>query len=137
MTRSIVLEGSTQVIDSLRGLVESLDVPSAIEDGASWFAEKVREKTPPGYSGKLPESVLYEVDDNGAYVGFDASVETAGIAALDSVTRPRTRGRSVLSRPAKEWVQAEELASVLEQSFDDYSSGAVSVIEDGISRKMA
>jgi hypothetical protein len=69
--------------------------------------------------------VIYEVSDEEALVGYEKEVETAGNTALDSVLRPKTKGRSVLK-----WVPADELATVLEETFDAYAAEGVTYMEE-------
>lgn len=138
MRQSFVLEGSDEVIDSLRSSVDSADVNRAVGAAAEWLSERVRENTPPGYSKNLPQSVLFSAIDDGEYlIGYDRGVETAGDPALDSVMRPRTRGRSVMAASRREWVGADALASVLEQTFTDYAEDSVRIVADGISGSVA
>jgi hypothetical protein len=69
--------------------------------------------------------VIYEASEDEALVGYEREVETAGNPDLDSVIRPKTRGRSVLK-----WVSTDELSTVLEETFDSYSQEAVTFMGD-------
>jgi hypothetical protein len=128
---TMVLRGLDDVVDRLRRLPASMATRSAYEEIASEFSARLRAATPPGYTKKLQDSVIFSVTDESAEVGYDEGVETAGRPELDSVTRPRTRGRSVL----RQWTKAEDLQTVLEETAASYSP--VSVIArralDGIS----
>jgi len=130
---SAKLIGLDEVVSRLRALPTSIDRESAMAEVAEDFSAILRAETPAGYSQKLPDSVLAEIGPDAAVVGFDERVETAGDPSLDSVTRPRTRGRSVIRR----WVKSEELAALTEDLFDSHSGRLVSVLErrlaDGIS----
>lgn len=138
MTQSFVLEGSEALFEALREIPEKLPVSSATEQTAAILADRVKENTPPGYNKKLDKSVLYVSESPDEYlIGYERGVETAGGPELDSVTRPRTRGRSVLSRPRREWVDADRLASVLEQTFEDYATETVRSLADGVARGLA
>jgi hypothetical protein len=138
MTKSFVLEGSEELFSALRSLIDDLDIHSSTSAAAKSMAERLRDNTPPGYSRKLPESVMFSQAAPGEFViGYERGVESAGDPQLDSVTRPRTSGRSVLARPRREWVDADRLASVLEQTFEDYSKESVRIVSDGVSRSLA
>jgi adenylate kinase len=130
---SAKLVGLDEVVSRLRALPTSIDRRSALAEVAEDFSAILRAETPAGYSRKLPDSVLSEIQADSAVVGFDERVEAAGNPSLDSAARPRTRGRSVLRR----WVKSEELAALTEDLFDSQSGRLVSVLErrlaDGIS----
>lgn len=95
------------------------------------FSARLRAATPLGYSGKLRDSVVWESDDEEAVVGYEEGVEKAGNPKLDSVIRPTTSGRSVLR-----WTPVDELEGVMEETFDAYSSTAVSVMETRFSEQI-
>ncbi len=101
-----------------------LDTDRALRDVASQFRARISSVTPVGYSGRLKRSVMAEFDEGVARVGYEEGVETSGNPELDSVLRPRTRGRSVL------WVPAEDLGELLAQEFEDFEGVAMSVLED-------
>ena len=130
----ISTDGLDDVIDALRSLPTSIDREPVFADVSQRFAARLRAATPKGYSGKLRDSVVYSADSDSGVVGYEPGVETAGDSSLDSVTRLKTKGRTVLKR----WVKPEELESVLTEAFDAYASEAVSVMSErfseGISR---
>jgi hypothetical protein len=129
----VSVEGVDKITEKLRKMPTSIDRRTIFEEAAQTFAARLRAATPDGYNQKLRDSVIYQVSDESAEVGYEAGVETAGNPDLDSVTRPKTKGRSVL----RKWVQAGELESVLEETFDSYAAEAVTLLEekfaDGIS----
>lgn len=129
MRKSFEVLGVDEVIDSIRDIPTNLDAIPALTEAAEHFSSKVRDATPPGYSQKLPDSVMYEVSGDEAVVGYEEGVETAGNPRLDSVTRPRTRGKSVLRR----WATVDDLATILEQSLDKHGDEVVSILERGLS----
>jgi hypothetical protein len=126
----IELEGVEELAEKLRNLPTSIDRKPVFGQAASTFAARLRAATPVGYSQKLKDSVIYQVSDESAEVGYEEGVETAGNPELNSVLRPSRKGRSVL----RKWVQPEELESVLEETFDAYASEAVILIEEGLAR---
>lgn len=121
----IVVEGMEEVIASLKELPTVIDRRRVFSDVASQMKQRLTSVTPLGYSGKLKRSVVSEVDEEQAVVGYEEGVETAGNPRLDSVIRPRTKGRSVL------WVHVQDLEEMAKQEFDDFSEVAVSVMESG------
>lgn len=114
------IEEAIAAIKELPSVIERRQVLSRV---ASEFHQKLASATPIGYSGKLQKSVVAEVDDEQGVVGYEQGVEKAGNPKLDSVTRPRTRGRSVL------WVHVESLEEIATQAFEDYQDTAISVME--------
>ena len=128
----VEVTGLDDVIKAIRELPTSIDTEPALESVAEKFSAILRAATPPGYSGRLKESVLWHADGDEAEVGYDEEVEKAGNPALDSVTRPRTRGRSVLR-----WVPSSDLESILEETFTAFAAEGVLHLErelaDGIS----
>lgn len=124
----VSLEGVEEIAEKLRNLPTSIDRRTVFEKAASQFSARLRAATPVGYSQKLRDSVIYQVSDESAEVGYEEGVETAGNPDLDSVLRPRRRGKSVL----RKWVQPDELESVLEETFDAYAPEAVAMIEEGL-----
>jgi hypothetical protein len=121
----VKITGLNEVIAELKKLPSSVDRAPVLEEVSEIFAARLRAATPPGYSGKLKDSVIYESSDDGAFVGYEQEVETAGNPALDSVIRPKTKGRSVLK-----WVSSDELGTVLEETFDAYAAEGVLFMED-------
>ena len=119
------ITGLKEVVAELKKLPTSIDRAPVFEEVAEIFAARLRAATPKGYSGKLKDSVIYEATDEEAFVGYEREVETAGNPDLDSVIRPKTKGRSVLK-----WVSADELGTVLEETFDAYSAEGVLFMED-------
>lgn len=120
----VKVTGLSEVIAELKKLPSSIDRALVLDEAAEIFAARLRAATPKGYSGKLKDSVIYESSDEGAFVGYEQEVETAGNPALDSVIRPRTQGRSVLK-----WVSEDELGAVLEETFDAYAAEGVLLME--------
>ena len=129
---SIGLVGLKETIAAVQRLPTSIERAPAFEEAAQTFSARLRAATPPGYSGKLRDSVIYEASDEESLVGYEEGVETSGNPKLDSVREGRTRGGSVLSR--KKWVQASDLESVLQETFDSFSDEAVEVLEKRLSR---
>jgi len=123
------ISGLDDVVASIRRFPASLATRSAYEEVASEFAARLRAATPPGYNRRLQDSVLVEVSDTSARVGYDADIETAGRQELDRVTGPpRTRGRSVLRR----WIRPDELETVLGDVVDSYLPDVPAAISKGL-----
>jgi hypothetical protein len=120
----VELKGVEEVLDAIRRIPASIDTKSVFSDVSEKFADRLRAATPPGYSGRLEKSVLWQSDEEEGLVGYDEGVERAGNPALDSVIRPNTRGRSVLK-----WVAVDELESILEETFTAYAPEAVTYME--------
>ena len=123
--KGVKITGLKEVIAELKKLPSSIDRAAVLEEVAEIFAARLRAATPKGYSGKLRDSVIYESSEDGAFVGYEQEVETAGNPALDSVIRPQTRGRSVIK-----WVSTDELGTVLEETFDAYAAEGVLFMEN-------
>ncbi len=120
----VKITGLNEVVGELKKLPSTIRLGDIYTDTAEIFAARLRAATPPGYSGTLKDSVIYEASDDEALVGYEKDVETAGNPQLDSVIRPKTKGRSVLK-----WVPADELATVLEETFDAYAAEGVTYME--------
>ncbi len=120
---SVEIVGLRETVDAIRALPTVLDRKKALTEVAGQFQARVSDVTPAGYSGKLQKSVIARVDEDEAMVGYEEGVEKAGNPKLDSVTRPRTRGRSVL------WVPPKDLEELLAQEFEDFEATATSVLE--------
>ena len=127
----VKVTGLSEVIAEIKKLSSSIDRALVLDEAAEVFAARLRAATPLGYSGKLKDSVIYESSEDVASVGYEQEVETAGNPALDSVIRPRTRGRSVLR-----WVSEEELEAVLEETFDAYASEGVLFMEERLAEQI-
>jgi len=127
----VKVTGLNEVIDELRRLPSSIDRAIVLDEAAEIFAARLRAATPIGYSGKLKDSVIYESSEDVASVGYEQEVETAGNPKLDSVIRPRTRGRSVLK-----WVSSDELGTILEETFDAYASEGVLFMEERLAEQI-
>lgn len=89
---------------------------------ASSFAERLRGETPPGYSGRLKESVIWESAGDSVLVGYESGVETGGNPSLEDIPRQR---RTVLT-----WVQDDELETVLVRGFTSFQSEATVLFEN-------
>lgn len=124
-------DGLREAIDDLRLLERRLDEGVASRETASRFAARLRAATPPGYSGRLFDSVMEQAAEDLAVVGYSSGVETAGNPALDSVTTPRTRGQSVLR-----WVPVPELESILVEAFDGYAPDGVFTMSSKIAEQV-
>lgn len=120
----VELKGVDEVIEAIRSLPTSFDTKTVFSAVSERFADRLRAATPPGYSGRLAKSVLWQADEDEGLVGYEEGVERAGNPSLDSVIRPQTRGRSVLK-----WVAVDELESILEETFTAYSPEAVTYME--------
>ena len=127
---SAEIVGLQEAIAALRAIPTVIDREKVFTDVSNQFKARLVDATPIGYSGKLKKSVIAEVDEEQALVGYEEGVETAGNPKLDSVTRPRTRGRSVL------WVHAESLEELLAQEFEDFEGTAVSVLEESFAEQI-
>lgn len=122
---SVSLEGMDDVMAAIRRIPSSLGTETALEEVGQQFSARLRAATPKGYSGRLRDSVVSDMTGGVMLVGYEEGVETAGNPKLDSVRVASTRGRSVL----RKWVQAEDLESVLEETFDAYASEVATVFE--------
>jgi hypothetical protein len=127
----IQVTGLVEVVQKLEQIQGLIDRKTVLDDAAEIFAARLRAATPKGYSGRLRDSVIYEVTDGEALIGYEQDVETAGNPKLDSVLRPKTRGRSVLK-----WVSADELGTVLEETFDAYAPEGVVYIEERLAEQI-
>lgn len=128
---TVKLIGLEDVVRAISGIPTVIDRESVYDEVSQTFAARLRAATPAGYSGKLQESVIYEVSEAAAEVGYEQEVETAGNSDLDSVIRSKTRGRSVLR-----WVSVDELSTVLEETFDAYASEGVTFMSDRFSEQI-
>lgn len=122
----VSLDGLEDVLQSIRDIPTSLNTRAVFDEVGQKFSARLRAATPKGYSGKLRDSVVFTSDEDGAEVGYESGVETSGDSSLDSVLKPKTRGKSVL----RQWVKADDLESVLEETFDGFADEAVSVMEE-------
>lgn len=122
---TVKLIGLEDVVRAISRIPTVIDRETVYDEVSQTFAARLRAATPTGYSGKLRDSVIYEVSEATAEVGYEQEVETAGNPDLDSVVRPQTRGRSVLR-----WVSVDELSAVLEETFDAYAPEGVTVMSD-------
>lgn len=120
----IKVTGLNEVVAKLEKLKTSVDSEAVLVEVSEIFAARLRAATPKGYSGRLKDSVIYEASEESAFVGYEKEVETAGNPELDSVLKPKTRGRSVLK-----WVSTDELSAVLEETFDAYATEGVTFME--------
>lgn len=127
----VKITGLSEVVAELKKLPSSIDQGKVFGEVSEIFAARLRAATPNGYSGRLKDSVIYEASNDEALVGYEREVETAGNPELDSVIRPRTRGRSVLK-----WVPADELGTVLEETFDAYAAEGVTFMEERLAEQI-
>lgn len=111
----IDLKNAEETLKKLQRVPTAMDRLVVLEEVAEDLHEAVQDETPDGWSGKLRDSVLMHSTSDEAVVGYDDEVETAGNPALDSVLRPRTRGRSV-----RVWVKPDDLQTVLEAVVAEY-----------------
>lgn len=118
----VSLVGLESLKEKLGDLPTVLDSSQALADVARQFKDRMSAVTPAGYSGRLKRSVIAEFDAEEVRVGYESGVETAGNPKLDSVLKPRTRGRSVF------WVPAADLGELLAQDFEDFEGEALSVL---------
>jgi hypothetical protein len=123
---SVEVQGLEEVIDAIRKIPTSIDRKAVFEDVAQQFSARLRAATPKGYSGRLKDSVIYDASDEQAEVGYEQGVETSGDSSLDSVLRPKKRGKSVLAR---NWVRPSELEAILAETFEAYAADGLSVME--------
>jgi hypothetical protein len=128
---SVSLEGLEDAIAAVRGVPSLLNTRTAFDEAGRYLSSVVREATPPGYTANLQKSVTYEAGEESLLVGYEDGVATAGDDKYDSVTRPRTQGRSVVRR---RWVKRDELSVILSEAVDDGLPEALSVIERSVSR---
>lgn len=128
----VSLEGVDDVIKTLQKIPTSIDRESVFSDVSQRFAARLRAATPKGYSGKLRDSVVFTSDESSGEVGYEPGIETAGDSSLDSVLRAKPKGRSVLRR----WVKPDELESVLQESFDQFATEAVTFMADRFSEEV-
>lgn len=125
------IEGLNDVIDAIRRIPTVLDREGVFDQVSQTFASRLRAATPPGITGNLKKSVLFEATEEEGIVGYSEGVEQDGNPALDSVTRPRTIGRSVLR-----WVPTEELETILSETFDAFASEGVLFMEESFAAQI-
>ena len=130
---TVELQGLDELLETIRKIPTSLDRQAVFEDVSQQFSARLRAATPKGYSGKLRDSVVYSASDEQGEVGYESGVETAGDSSLDSVIRPKKRGKSVLAR---NWVRPSELEAVLQETFDAYTSEGASLMETRFAEEM-
>jgi len=132
---TIEIEGIDEVVESLSVIQKRIDTTEILSRVATSFENRLRAATPVGYSGKLPSSVLTEVDGAEIRTGYETGVETAG-----TKPRPRRRagekpsGETVLHR--NKWVRPKRLVGIFWDSFEAFSGEAVSQIESGLSEEV-
>lgn len=126
-----VITGIGDVIQTLRDIPDSSGVRDALEGAASEFQSRLSSATPVGYSGRLQKSVVSVQDGDQFLVGYEEGVETAGNPDLDSVLKPRTRGKSVL------WVPAATLGEILEAEVQSFQPEALSIMETEFLRSVS
>jgi hypothetical protein len=130
----IEIRGLDETIAALQGLPASLGVATAFDEAGQFLSAIVRDATPAGYTGRLPDSVVYESSESGLTVGYEQGVATAGEDKWDSVVRPRTRGRSVIRR---RWVRRDELPVILAEAVEGRSQEALEIIERSVARGLS
>lgn len=128
---SLELTGLNEAVEALRQSPTTIGMQAAFGSAAQRASAIVREKTPPGFTGKLGFSASYDVTEDGFVVGYSQGVEKAGNPRLDSVRSPRTAGRSVFTR-IRRWVSVDELERTLDDAIDSHSDEILSVIERSI-----
>lgn len=128
---SLELTGLDEAIEALRQVPTTIGMQTAFESAAQRASAIVREKTPPGFTGKLGLAASYKATEDGFVVGYSSGVEKAGNPRLDSVRNPRTVGRSVFTR-IRRWVSVDELENTLDDAIDSHSDEILSVIERSI-----
>jgi hypothetical protein len=128
---SITLSGLNETIEAVKKLPTTVGGKPVFEEAAQAFSARLRAATPPGYSGRLKDSVIYEADASESIVGYEQGVETSGNPRLDGVLAAKTKGKSVIAR--RKWVQADDLESVLQEAFDSYADDAVTLLEERLS----
>jgi hypothetical protein len=130
----IELQGLDEVIESIKGISTSIDRESVFADVAEDFAGKLKDATPPGYNRKLPDSVIFTATEDGAEVGYEEGVVTAGDSSIDAKRARFAPGGSVLAgRPRgrrRVWARPSELESVLQETIDKHAASAASVLAD-------
>lgn len=125
----MIVRGLDKVIDDVSRLPTSIGLRAIYDEVCQEFSARLRAATPAGYSGKLKDSVVYEVSDEQGLAGYEPGVETAGNERLDSVLRPQRRGQSVLSR---NWVRPTELETIFQEALDAYAPEGAALIESRI-----
>lgn len=139
----LLVTGIEETQSALLRLSEGGLSSPAVEAAAREFAGVVAARTPPGYSGKLPDSVTYEIREGTAVVGYEPGVDTAGGDENSSVIRPRTVGKTVIRRKdqgsstRKRWVSADDLESVLQESLSDSFDQVMEAAERGVADAIA
>lgn len=114
---SVTISGLDDLRGSVLALPDKIRDTLAIDAAGEEFATLLRAVTPPGYNRQLSRSVVYESSEDSVTVGYEEGVETAGGPDYESVTRPKTKGSSVL-RTSRAWVRVDALESVLADTFE-------------------
>lgn len=134
---SFTVEGVEDAVSAIGAVPASLARESVFGEVAQTFSFRLRAATPVGYSRRLRDSVIYTSDESGAEVGYESGVETSGDPELDGIIQINANSRSVLNRKRQVWTPAEELGSILEETFTGFTSDAMSVMQarfsDGLS----
>jgi hypothetical protein len=128
---SITISGLNETVEAIQKLPTIVGGRPVFEEAAQAFSARLRSATPPGYSGRLKDSVIYEAEERESVVGYEKGVETSGNPKLDSILAVKTKGKSVIAR--RKWVHAADLESVLGDAFDAYKDDAVTLLEERLS----
>lgn len=108
---SVQISGLKDVIEAIRAVPTSLDRKTMFSGAVEEFTTLLANKTPPGWSQNLRNSVMSE----SVLVGYSAGVEKPGNQDLDG--KPR--------RGAKRWVPTDELETVLMEAVSEYSGSVL------------
>jgi hypothetical protein len=61
---SITISGLNETVEAIQKLPTTVGGKPVFEEAAQAFSARLRAATPPGYSGRLKDSVIYEADAN-------------------------------------------------------------------------
>ena len=78
---SLELTGLDEAIEALRQVPTTIGMQAAFESAAQRASAIVREKTPPGFTGKLNLAASYEVTEDGFMVGYSRASKRPEIPA--------------------------------------------------------
>lgn len=129
----ITIVGVDEVVESVLAMPGRVDARPTLGRAAEDFAARLRAATPIGYSGRLPASVLTDVQETSASVGFDVKVEDAGRPELDA------KRKSVLFRDMgkRRWITAGELDDITGEALSAFvATGGAEAIEAGLAKEV-